>query len=72
LVLEANNQSNKVLKKITLGLAWISHYLQNNCYFFPYNDTTLNNGEQFVHIWPFWWWPTLPCQQARSPTTDFA
>ena len=32
---KANNQSNKVLKKIAWGLEWISQYLQNIYYFSP-------------------------------------
>ena len=40
------NQSNKVLKKITWGLVWIFHYLQNTYYFSPSKDTTISNGEQ--------------------------
>ena len=64
---KADNQSNKVLKKNNFRSGMDLSLSSKHVLFLSLQWHHIKQWGTIVHIWPFWWWPNLPCQQARSP-----
>ena len=64
------NQSNKVLKKKSLRSSMDLSLSSKHLLFISLQRHHIKQWGTINHIWPFLWWPSLSCQQARSPKTD--
>ena len=70
LVSHGNHQSNKVLKKNNLRFGMDLSLSSKHLLFLLLQRHHIKQWGTINHIWPFRWWPNLPCQQASSPKTD--
>ena len=68
---KVDSQSTKVLKKNSLRFDMDLSLSLKHLLFLPLQRHHIKQWRTIINIWPFWWRPNRPCQQARSPTIDF-